>query len=99
MLIASLASKVKQFELAEECYLKARPLLESKNSLLSELGICINLIDQNLFHNAQNCVKALLAKTSNSEEQLEKLKNLLNVIEELSDIPSLAEEAEVENKL
>ena len=90
MLVASLASKVQDYHLAEKAYKYAGPLLESQNSVLSELGICINFVDQHDFLKAKECVYGLLSKPEYSE--IEKLKKLPAAIDQMRNMMSNAEE-------
>lgn len=90
MLVASLASKIQDYQLAEKAYKHAGPLLESQNSVLSELGICINFVDQHNFAKAKECVYGLLSKPEYSD--IEKLKKLPAAIDQMSNMMSNTQE-------
>ena len=94
MLIASLASKIQDYQLAEKAYKHAGPLLESQNSVLSELGICINFVDQHDFLKAKECVYGLLSKPEYSN--IEKLKKLPAAIDQMRNMMSNTQEDEQE---
>ena len=92
MLVASLASKIQDFQLAEKAYKHAGPLLERQNSVLSELGICINFVDQQDFLKAKECVYGLLSKPEYSD--IEKLKKLPAAIDQMRNMMSNSQEDE-----
>ena len=94
MLVASLASKIQDYQLAEKAYKHAGPLLESQNSVLSELGICINFVDQHDFLKAKECVYGLLSKPEYSD--IEKLKKLPAAIDQMRNMISNRQEDEQE---
>ena len=96
MLVASLASKVQDYQLAEKAYKHAGPLLESQNSVLSELGICINFVDQHDFLKAKECVYGLLSKPEYSE--IEKLKKLPAAIDQMRNMMSNTHEEETDDE-
>ena len=96
MLVASLASKVQDYQHAEKAYKYAGPLLESQNSVLSELGICINFVDQHDFLKAKECVYGLLSKPEYSE--IEKLKKLPAAIDQMRNMMSNTQENETDDE-
>ena len=57
MLAGSLASKARLFSLASTSFASARLQLDSGSVVLSELGLCINLIEQHELDAAESCLK------------------------------------------
>ena len=56
MLAGSLASKARLFDLVNDSFASARLYLSSNDVVLSELGLCINLIEQHELDQAEECL-------------------------------------------
>ena len=56
MLAGSLASKARLFDLVNESFAAARLYLSNDDVVLSELGLCINLIEQHELDRAEECL-------------------------------------------